>query len=129
MNKEQERKLKIGPFIPENSDGCTVLSWVYIKLTGKKLPFRQCCVDHDEDYWYGGSRRMRRESDARLRRCVFNHNNGTVLGKLFYGLLSWGMWAAVRIGGSPKLPTPWRWKFSQPYTTRNVFGGYESEEQ
>jgi len=126
MNKE-ERKLKYGPFIPENSDGCTVLSWVYILLTRKKLPFRACCVSHDEDYWYGGTKQERRDSDKRLRECIYDHNNGTVLGKLFYFVLSWTMWAAVRVGGSPKLPFPWRWEFSQPYTTRKMFGGYEAE--
>ena len=128
-NRELERRLKIGPFIPANSDGCTALSWVYNKLTGKKLSFRACCVSHDEDYWFGGTRKMRRDSDKRLRKCVYTYNSGSILSKIFYSVLSWSMWVAVRIGGSPKLPFPWRWEFSQPYTTRKVFGGYEKEQQ
>lgn len=127
-NKELERRLKVGPFIPENSDGCTVLSWTYNLLTNKKLSFRSCCVSHDEDYWFGGTRKQRRESDARLRDCIFAHNNGSVVSKILYFSLSRVMWVAVRIGGSPKLPFPWRWEFSQPYTTRAAFGGYVKDQ-
>jgi len=125
---ELQRKTKIGPFIAENSDGCTVLSWVYNTLTRKKLPFRECCVSHDEDYWYGGTRKQRSESDKRLRKCVYTYNNGTFLSKLFYTVLSWAMWVAVRIGGSPKIPSPWRWEFSSNYTISKMIGGYVKDQ-
>ena len=38
----------------------------------------------------------------------------------------WGMamYLGVRVGGVPRLPTPWRWGFEKNYS---FFGGYEHE--
>lgn len=126
MDKEAQRRIKIGPFVPENSDGCTVLSWPYNKLTGKQLPFRQCCVVHDEAYWYGGTKRQRKDADLLLMHCVAEHGK-TFVGKILYWVLSRVMYVGVRIGGSPKIGVPWRWEFSSPYTVSKMFGGYEKE--
>ena len=125
-NRELQRRLKIGPFIPEDSDGCTVLSWPYNKLTGRELPFRQCCVDHDEAYWYGGTRRQRKDADLLLMRCVAGYGK-TGLGHLAYWILSRVMYIGVRLGGSPKIKFPWRWEFGTEYTADRLFGGYEKE--
>lgn len=120
---EKQRRIKIGPFIPENSDGCTVLSWPYNKLTGRTLPFRQCCVDHDESYWYGGTKQQRIDADLLLMNCVAGYGKNW-LGKIGYWILSRAMYVVVRIGGSPKIGVPWRWEFSSTYTVGKLFGGY-----
>ena len=125
-NKELQRRLKVGPFIPEDSDGCTVLSWPYNKLTGRELPFRQCCVDHDEAYWYGGTKIQRKRADLVLMRCVARYGK-TAVGKLAYWILSRIMYVGVRIGGSPKIGVPWRWEYGTKYTASRLFGGYEKE--
>lgn len=64
-----------------------------------------CCVDHDIDYWCGGTARQRLESDWRLRRCMRQRSYlpGVLL---FFG---------VRFGGVHWLPTPWRWGFGHDY--------------
>lgn len=94
-------RIRYGEFNPDNSDGCTLLSFVNRLLLRPPLSFRHCCVDHDRDYWYGGTSKMRKESDIRLRRCVLNQTGNN--------LLAWTMYIAVRFFGSPRLPTPWRW--------------------
>ena len=126
MHNEENRKLNIGPFIPTNSDGCTALSWPYNKLTGKLLPFRDCCIVHDEAYWYGGTKQQRKDGDLLLMTSV--QAKGDVgISKTLYFVLSRLMYVAVRIGGSPKTGLPWRWQFSSPFTTRTIFGGYEKD--
>jgi len=121
--KEKQRLIKIGPFIPENSDGCTVLSWPYNKLTGRQLPFRHCCVVHDEAYWYGGTKKQRKDADLLLMNCVAKHGRSK-FGDVAYWILSRVMYVAVRIGGSPKIGVPWRWEFGTRYTVSKMFGGY-----
>jgi hypothetical protein len=128
MNRELERSLKIRPFNPAKSDGCTFMSWPYKQITGKNLPFRDCCISHDEDYWYGGTKQQRRVSDDKLRDCVYKHNRGTVVSKITYWLISRIMWIAVRVGGSPKSGLSIRWGFNAPMTFGRIFGGYDKEQ-
>ncbi|MDH3492693.1 MAG: hypothetical protein OEM82_04020 [Acidobacteriota bacterium] len=86
------------PEIPADfeSDGCT---WF------PDGNYRDCCVAHDEDYFKGGSCRQRRESDARLYRCVKSKKGwrNKILAPI--------MWVGVRVLGSPILPTRFRWGF------------------
>lgn len=60
-----------------------------------------CCIIHDIPYWCGGSTKDRQEADQYLKQCVNNQAN--VLGNLYY--------LGVRLGGTPWLPTPWRWGY------------------
>lgn len=60
-----------------------------------------CCIVHDIPYWCGGSEADREEADRFLERCVKGQVN--LIGSFFY--------AGVRLGGSPWLPTPWRWGY------------------
>jgi hypothetical protein len=64
----------------------------------------ECCVEHDKDYYFGGTEKERRASDRRLYRCVKEKKNGFVAGLMYLG---------VRIGGVPFLPTPFRWGFGK----------------
>lgn len=74
------------------SDGCTAWpnnSWL------------SCCIVHDITYWCGGSEQNRKEADQYFEQCV--NNKMQVMGNVMY--------SGVRIGGSPWLPTPWRWGY------------------
>jgi hypothetical protein len=73
--------------------------------------WKACCITHDIAYWCGGSEQDRKEADQELKRCV--NNKTRVWGNIIY--------AGVRIGGLPWLPTPWRWG----YGWDNWPNGYE----
>lgn len=74
------------------SDGCTFFP---------DCNYRECCVEHDKDYNFGGTGAERRAADKRLYRCVKAKNK-------FAAPL---MWLGVRIGGVGFLLTPFRWGF------------------
>lgn len=63
----------------------------------------ECCVEHDKDYYFGGTRKERRAADKRLYRCVKQKNK----------LAAVIMYLGVRIGGVSFLPTPFRWGFGK----------------
>lgn len=90
------------------TDGCSMFpddGWV------------ECCVDHDIQYWCGGSRGDRRTADRRLRECVADHKPAA---------LGWLMWGGSRIGGIPWSPFPWRWAYGwdccRGYDSRTAAG-------
>jgi hypothetical protein len=75
------------------TDGCSMFpddGWV------------SCCVEHDFEYWCGGSSEDRHNADTRLRECVAQKKSE---------MLGWPMWAGVRVGGIPWSPFPWRWGY------------------
>ncbi|MDD8058265.1 MULTISPECIES: hypothetical protein [Shewanella] len=65
-----------------------------------------CCQKHDFDYWKGGTFDERLASDKALRVCVAK------VGQPQIALL---MLAGVRVGGTPYLPTQFRWGYGWPY--------------
>ena len=80
----------------KKSDGCTLIPDGHIK---------PCCLIHDREYYFGGTREERRDSDKKLFNCIsrkkgFHH-------KIFAPFI----WLGVRIGGLPFLPTDFRWGF------------------
>ena len=89
------------PFV---SDGCTF---------APSFGFDHCCIEHDRAYWLGGTSEERKAADLAFRDCI--HSAGhPILAGIYY-------WA-VRIGGTPLLPTPWRWGFGSawPDGTREI---------
>lgn len=70
--------------------------------------YGDCCLAHDREYYRGGTRAERRAADGRLFQCV------RAKGGLKHRFISDIMWMGVRIGGTPLLPTPFRWGFGQP---------------
>lgn len=73
------------PDLPFLTDGCSM--W----LDGT---WQQCCVEHDMDYWCGGSEADRWESDRELAQCV-----GGTMGKLMrFGVVVGGRIPAPRFG-------------------------------
>ncbi|HSI87996.1 MAG TPA: hypothetical protein VK918_03005 [Pyrinomonadaceae bacterium] len=67
----------------------------------------ECGVDHDKDYYFGGTVKERWRSDKRLYKCVRSHKGwkNKVIAPV--------MWVGVRIGGVSFLPTPFRWGFGK----------------
>jgi len=65
-----------------------------------------CCVEHDYAYWLGGTYKQRKEADLELERCVAK------VGEEEIALL---MLAGVRVGGTPYLPTSFRWGYGWDY--------------
>lgn len=97
------------------TDGCSGgMSLLWKFLTGDGPPWEGCCFSHDEAYWRGGFWRDRWNSDVKLYRCVRPASK-------FWAVV---MFIAVRIGGSPFWPVPWRWGFGWGYR-----GRYERREE
>jgi hypothetical protein len=88
---------------PFKSDGCS--SFPNGTLEQKEL-WLSCCQKHDFDYWKGGTYKERLDSDKALESCV------SKVGEPEIALL---MLAGVRVGGTPFLPTSFRWGYGWPY--------------
>jgi len=84
------------------------MTLIWNKVLKKNPPWNNCCYTHDKEYWAGGTRQQRLAADLRLRRCVEGR------GHPYWALL---MFYAVRLGGHPRLPLPWRWGYGwkKPY--------------
>lgn len=95
---------------PFQSDGCTSFP-----EGPKEDPERWCfaCDYHDFVYWQGGTFADRLAADKKLRAEICETGHPFAAAVAFAG---------VRVGGSPLLPTPWRWgygweKFPRAYRT------------
>ncbi len=88
---------------PFTSDGCS--SFPDGTLQHKDL-WIECCTAHDYAYWKGGTYAERNAADKELRQCIAAVGNPEI------ALL---MLAGVRIGGTPYLPTKFRWGYGWPY--------------
>lgn len=85
------------------SDGCSAFpdgTFAQNKL------WLSCCQQHDYDYWKGGTYQQRLTSDRELKACVAK------VGEPEIALL---MLAGVRVGGTPFLPTQFRWGYGWSY--------------
>ncbi|WP_390904022.1 hypothetical protein [Shewanella phaeophyticola] len=89
--------------VPFTSDGCSVFPDGTFEQGELWLG---CCQKHDFDYWKGGTFDERLASDKALRVCVAK------VGQPQIALL---MLAGVRVGGTPYLPTQFRWGYGWPY--------------
>lgn len=89
-------------------DGCSGgMSWAWRKVFGFPPPWENCCDLHDDLYADGGSFDDRARADRMLMMCTLENGHPH---------WSYLMYLAVRIGGSPYLPFPWRWNFKLPFT-------------
>lgn len=85
------------------SDGCSAFSDGSFQ---QKELWLTCCIQHDYDYWQGGTYQQRLMSDHALKTCV------TDVGEPEIAML---MLAGVRVGGTPYLPTQFRWGYGWSY--------------
>jgi hypothetical protein len=99
----------VDELVPFKTDGCSMFP---DGTLSDPTRWQLCCLEHDFAYYIGGTRQQRADADAALGACVEEVASAT-LGNL--------MWFGVRIGGTPALPTPWRWGFGWRY---DPFDGY-----
>ena len=92
-----------GDLKPFTSDGCSSFPNGTPKQNDLWL---SCCIAHDLAYWAGGTYEERLEADKELKGCV------TSVGKKEVAELMMG---GVRVGGTPYLPTRFRWGYGWPY--------------
>lgn len=88
------------PPAPFRTDGCS--AW-------PDATWGACCVEHDVAYWCGGSAAERLAADRELRACV-----DAIAGGGWATVMYWG----VRLGGSDRMPLPWRWGYGWPWRAR-----------
>jgi len=77
-----------------------------------------CCDKHDFDYWKGGTFDERLASDQALEMCVAKVGEPQVAALMLAG---------VRVGGTPYLPTSFRWGYGWSYP--KLYGKLTEEEQ
>ncbi|MBN1827731.1 MAG: hypothetical protein JW884_01115 [Deltaproteobacteria bacterium] len=88
---------------PFRTDGCSCFPDGTVK---QRDLWRLCCIEHDRAYWMGGTAEERLAADRRLRECVADCGEPLIAELMLQG---------VRAGGSPYLPTSFRWGFGWPY--------------
>lgn len=99
---------------PFTSDGCSVFPNGTMAQNNLWL---KCCQRHDFDYWQGGTYEQRLASDQRLKQCVTQVGEPTIAALMLAG---------VRVGGSPYLPTSFRWGYGWSYP--RLYGALSTEE-
>ena len=65
-----------------------------------------CCLEHDKSYWQGGTTADRKKADEALGACVRKTGKKDIANLMLAG---------VRVGGTPYLPTSFRWGYGWPY--------------
>lgn len=88
---------------PFTSDGCSLFPNGTFEQQNLWL---DCCQKHDFAYWKGGSYQQRLSADKALRICVENVEQPEIALLMLFG---------VRVGGTPLLPTQFRWGYGWPY--------------
>ncbi len=90
------------------SDGCSAFPDGTINQNQLWLA---CCTEHDKTYWKGGTYQQRLDADEALKTCVEKQGEPAIAQLMLAG---------VRVGGTPYLPTTFRWAYGWPY-----FRGYK----
>jgi len=93
-----------GPLSPFSTDGCSMFP---DRSPLSRVDWCDCCVLHDLAYWRGGTWDERLMADKELRACVLRVSGDAALADL--------MFAGVRAGGGPYLPTSYRWAYGWPF--------------
>ena len=88
---------------PFTSDGCS--SFPDGTFTQKEL-WLNCCTSHDYAYWQGGTYAERLIADKALQQCVSKVGQPEIAALMLAG---------VRVGGTPLLPTTFRWGYGWSY--------------
>jgi hypothetical protein len=88
---------------PFESDGCS--SFPNGTFQQNEL-WLTCCIDHDYAYWKGGTYEDRVVADETLRDCVASVGEPKIAQLMLAG---------VRVGGTPYLPTKFRWGYGWPF--------------
>ena len=89
---------------PFKTDGCSgLMSWTWKKFTGHGPPWEKVCVEHDKQYYMGGTKKDR-----------LNADNALFVGVAKMGYSKWAitMWLIVRLFGAPHFPFKKKWNNS-----------------
>jgi hypothetical protein len=78
----------------------------------------ECCKEHDLTYWQGGTYSERLDADKQLRECVAQVGEPAIANLMLGG---------VRVGGTPILPTRFRWGYGWDYP--RWYGPLSEEEE
>lgn len=92
-----------GELKPFTSDGCSAFPDGTFR---QRQLWLQCCIQHDRAYWVGGTYEERVKADEELKRCVAEVGEPEIAQMMLAG---------VRVGGTPYLPTTFRWGYGWPY--------------
>jgi len=88
---------------PFTTDGCSSFPDGTIEQASL---WASCCIRHDFAYWQGGTYEERLEADEELESCVADVGEPTIASLMLAG---------VRVGGTPYLPTGYRWGYGWPF--------------
>ena len=88
---------------PFSTDGCS--AFPEGTPTQQSLWF-DCCFSHDLAYWKGGTEAQRQQADQALQQCVIQLGEEKIADLMYHG---------VRLGGTPHIPTPFRWGYGWPF--------------
>jgi len=97
------------------SDGCSAFPDGTFE---QKELWLSCCIQHDLDYWQGGTYQQRLASDQALQSCVAKVGQPEIAALMLAG---------VRVGGTPYLPTKFRWGYGWSYP--RWYGELSEQEQ
>jgi hypothetical protein len=97
---------ELAPFV---SDGCSMFP---DGTLGDPTRWQHCCIVHDFAYYTGGPEEARETADRGLQACIAGETNQGLADLMYYG---------VRLGGTPALPTPWRWGYGWAYDPVNGY--------
>lgn len=88
---------------PFTSDGCSAFPDGTFEQQELWLG---CCTAHDLAYWQGGTYNDRVVADRALKACVERVGEPEIAALMLAG---------VRVGGTPYLPTKFRWAYGWPF--------------
>jgi len=88
---------------PFTSDGCSAFPDGTFSQNELWL---SCCTAHDYAYWQGGTYDERLIADQTLKQCVAKVGQSEIAALMLAG---------VRVGGTPYLPTTFRWGYGWSY--------------
>lgn len=100
---------------PFTTDGCSMFPDGTYQQNELWL---SCCTAHDISYWQGGTYQQRLDADESLKVCVATVGQPEIAKLMLMG---------VRVGGSPYLPTTFRWGYGWSYP--RLYGELNKEEQ
>lgn len=92
-----------GVLAPFTSDGCSAFPDGTYE---QKQMWLSCCEAHDFAYWKGGTYQERLAADLDLQQCVVLVGDSPIASLMLAG---------VRVGGTPYLPSKFRWGYGWPY--------------
>lgn len=142
LARQQAADSRLAPFSTDGCSGGLSLGWERVggwlapfrQLHGARPPWEPCCIAHDRHYHAAAppeasaeaSFAARRAADLELRACVLATGaaRAPALSALWgvsearvatlYTAIADAMYRAVRVGGAPCTPLPWRWGYGWP---------------